>query len=165
MGATSSMVMGKSSWPWIASSDVPESVMGDLTHDFDISEYACRCGCGAGLGAGDLHPMLVAMVQEARTALGEGITLTSAARCPAHNQAVGGAENSAHLTVVGELPCRAVDIAVPDIGYRARLRDSLKRAGFRRFGTAQTFLHVDVGDAWDEAMYPPDVEWVYQGAL
>ena len=67
-----------------------------LTENFRLSEFACKCGCGAD----HIDLRLVAMVQTIRTLYGKPIYITSGVRCETHNASpeVDGLENSAHLT-------------------------------------------------------------------
>ena len=67
--------------------------MGSLSAHFDRSEFACSCGCGFDTADTDLLFMLEVL----REKFGVPIKINSAARCPSHNEAVGGAKNSQHL--------------------------------------------------------------------
>jgi hypothetical protein len=75
------------------------------TPDFKTSEFICRhCGGGAWI----VSQKLVDALQCVRDAWGRPMQVNCGYRCPAHNHAVGGAPDSAHLT--GE----AADIADVD---------------------------------------------------
>lgn len=73
--------------------------MGDLTRNLSRSEFECKCGCG--FAAAD-HA-LVEILQEVRDRFevtykqAKPLVITSACRCPQHNQAVGGAKKSKHM--------------------------------------------------------------------
>ncbi len=73
-----------------------------LTPHFTDTELACRCGCGM-LPTQELLDALEAI----RLIYGRPIHIASGARCEAHNQAVGGAAKSAHITG------QAVDLSPP----------------------------------------------------
>ena len=76
--------------------------MGDLSKNFNRSEFTCKCGCGHS----EVSPALVELLQELRDLLDRPVSILSGCRCKAHNKAVGGVSNSAH--VAGE----AADIYV-----------------------------------------------------
>jgi hypothetical protein len=56
--------------------------MGDLTKNFNISEFKCKCGCGLKYPA----PALSRTLQEIRDWLERPITIVSGWRCALHNQ-------------------------------------------------------------------------------
>jgi len=65
-----------------------------LSKNFHLSEYECRCGkCKNTVINGD-H---IQDVQALRDEIGKPVHINSGYRCPAHNLAVGGATNSQHL--------------------------------------------------------------------
>ena len=106
-----------------------------VSHHFSRSEFACRCGCGFD----DFHPALLYLLEAVREHFGKPVVINSACRCPAHNRAVGGAENSRHLH--GE----AADITVSKISP-ALVADYCEvlvgeRGGLGRYSS---FTHVDV---------------------
>lgn len=65
------------------------------TPDFHLSEFMCKC-CGK--GADIVRPELLQALQRVRDDWGKPMTIDCGYRCPAHNAAVGGAPDSAHLT-------------------------------------------------------------------
>lgn len=77
--------------------------MGDLSKNFNRSEFTCQCGCGHDR----VSQVLVDLLQELRDLLDRPLVIHSGCRCETHNRAVGGVSNSAHIT--GE----AADIYVP----------------------------------------------------
>ena len=121
-----------------------------LTDNFHLSEFACKCGCGAD----HIDLRLVAMVQTIRTLFGKPIYITSGVRCETHNASpeVDGLENSAHLTG------KAVDIGCTSSTVRHRLVQLLMYGSdeINRIGLAKTFIHIDI----DETK-PPNVIWTY----
>jgi uncharacterized protein YcbK (DUF882 family) len=58
---------------------------------FKQAELACKCGCGMGVS-----DALITRLDDLRAAFGKPITVTSGARCLAHNTKVGGHPNSSH---------------------------------------------------------------------
>jgi hypothetical protein len=94
---------------------------------------------------------LVEKLERLRSFVRGPIVIRSGVRCTAHNKAVGGKPDSAHLT--GE----AADIAC----VASRTRYLMKRwiyvwALFNRVGTGKDYLHVDISLA-----LPQEVEWTY----
>ena len=106
-----------------------------LTH-FSPLEFQCRCGCGAGMEKMD--PKFLAMLDAAREIAGVPFALSSAYRCPAHNRAVGGVRDSAHVRGY------AADIRCTPSHERFVLLAALLQAGFRRIELAPTWIHVDI---------------------
>lgn len=83
--------------------------MGDLSKNFSRSEFACpHCG------EVEIDPLLVATLQRIRDCAGP-VVVTSGYRCPVHNEAVGGVNNSQHIYG------RAADIYVPGMSQAALL--------------------------------------------
>lgn len=105
---------------------VPDGIVGDITHNFlkvvqyvdwsspdrqnhlvlknfTADEFACECGCGL-----DVCDRLKLFAQSLRDFFGWPLVISSGARCPPVNQAVGGVPDSCHLT--GE----AFDAYFPD---------------------------------------------------
>lgn len=65
-----------------------------LNKYFKRSEFACRCGCGFDT----VDAELLAVLTDLRETVGEPLVITSGCRCAEHNQKVGGAKNSVHMT-------------------------------------------------------------------
>ena len=83
--------------------------MGDLSKNFSRSEFTCpHCG------EVEIDPLLVATLQRIRDKAGP-VVVTSGYRCPVHNEAVGGVNNSQHIYG------RAADIYVPGMSQAALL--------------------------------------------
>ena len=120
-------------------------VMGDLTTNFNRSEYACKCGCGKD----DIKQELAIKVQLVRDQLGRSIRINSGIRCSAHNASINATPNSSHI-----------DGWAADLGYTgSRERFEVLTAAaqvFDRIGIAKTFIHVDV-----DATKTADVIWLY----
>ena len=58
--------------------------MGDLTANFNRSEYACKCGCGKD----DIKDELATKVQLLRNILDRPIKINSGIRCSNHNSTI-----------------------------------------------------------------------------
>ena len=90
-------------------------------------------------GSGQLmDKILLEMLDEVRDKFDKPIHITSGYRTPAHNEAVGGTENSSHLKGL------AVDIACDNSVDRFDLINCLLDVGFSRIGVAKTFIHADI---------------------
>lgn len=126
--------------------------MADLSENFWHVERRCKCGCGTEVD----RPELTARLEQARKVFSElqgrntPLVINSWCRCAKHNEREGGVDSSAH---VGGW---AVDIRCGASRTKFNLRKALLAAGFTRFGTGKTFLHVDM-----DPTKPGEVEWVY----
>jgi uncharacterized protein YcbK (DUF882 family) len=109
--------------------------MGDISHDFSRSEFACHCGCGGDtVDAGTLT-----ILQDVRYQFLQPVKVNSGFRCASHNRKVGGASNSQHLTG------RAADISVKGISPQ-QVADYLNSGPLKDkggIGTYSSFVHVD----------------------
>jgi hypothetical protein len=56
--------------------------MGDLTENFSVSEFACKCGCGLKYPS----PALVSLLQKIRTRTALPVTIVSGWRCTKRNK-------------------------------------------------------------------------------
>ena len=100
--------------------------------NFSAAEMQCRCGCGAC----DMSEAFMDALQTLRVTIQRPLVVTSGFRCAAHNEAVGGAPNSYHLS--GE----AADVFVhPELGRVIMGEADL----FGGIGVGDNFLHLDVG--------------------
>jgi len=113
--------------------------MGDLTLNFDRSEFACKCGCG--LDGIDMDT--VRALQQIRSTIDKPIIINSGCRCEQHNITVIGSPNSRHLL---KNRCTAADITAG-----INLLDLFLIAGthFTEHGMGlypeKNFIHVDLG--------------------
>jgi len=113
---------------------------------FTPDEFVCKCGCGKN----NILPDLVTKLDEARDLYKKSMVIESGSRCPAHNKAVGGKQNSAHLSGL------AADIRCRTDRDRYQLKNIFYILGFKRIGTGKTFIHVDISTT-----LPQNVEWLY----
>jgi len=106
-----------------------------LSEHFVRSEFACRCGCGFDT----VDHMLIVVLEVVRNHFRRPVLINCGCRCPDHNRAVGGAQNSQHL--VGKAADIVVDGISPDqvADYIDRIWPDL--GGLGRY---RTFTHVDV---------------------
>lgn len=101
-----------------------------LSEHFRLREFQCR-HCHAVI----IEPELVRRLQTLRTRLGKPVTITSGYRCPTHNRAVRGSNNSYHLTGM------AVDIRKVD-GMAPLVYEIFADGGI---GDYRSYFHVDIG--------------------
>lgn len=121
--------------------------MSRLKH-FKISEFDSPDlpGSGARMKSGTL-----AKLDEARERAGLPFRINSGFRTLAHNRAVGGASNSAHLTG------HAVDIAFNGTAAQFEIMvKALISAGFTGIGIGRSYIHAD-----DSPSLPRPAAWVY----
>lgn len=85
-----------------------------------------------------------------RMLCGFALVVNSGFRTPAHNAAVGGKSNSAHLKGL------AADIQVADSHQRFEVKRLALMLGFKRIGNGATFVHLDL-----DPLLPQNVEWNY----
>lgn len=115
--------------------------MPNITSNFRIEEFACRCGCG-----GERAPEIAAnlarlalMLEHLRSALGnKPITVTCAYRCPKHNAKIGGEKASFHLKGL------AADIQVAGLTPQQVQAVAAKLLEIGGLGCYERFSHVDV---------------------
>lgn len=100
---------------------------------FKPSETRCKDNCGM-----DVQPGFLKRLDELREKVGHPLTLTSAARCPAHNAKVGGAANSQHVHGLAA----DIDTLGLTAGQRYGLLKAALSLGFC-VGINKAFLHVD----------------------
>ena len=120
-----------------------------LSEHFDSSEFACRCGCGFGENPGDVSPKLIELLEKMRETTGP-LYITSGCRCPKHNRAIGGVDNSAHERGT------AADLKVCNGRDRFLILSSAFKAGCLRVGDGARFIHVDV-----DTKLETEVSWRY----
>lgn len=97
-----------------------------------------------------LNTELVDRLDEARDIAGIPFILNSTLRSEAKNEAVGGVENSSHLSG------HAVDIRCKTSQERMAIIFALYQVGFKRIGVGNTFVHAD-----NDPSKPQKVMWLY----
>lgn len=110
-------------------------------------EFECPC-----CGENKVKNRLVTIFDLARQRSGIPFDIRNGSgyRCAAHNEAVGGRENSSHLT--GD----AGDIPVTGSRERWLVIEALIAFGINRIGIAPTFIHADIDGTKDKR-----VIWLY----
>ncbi len=107
--------------------------MGDISSNFNRSEFACGCSCG--FDTVDIE--LIEILEKVRVHFGRTVTVNSGCRCSSHNKSEGGSDNSQHkkgraadISVSGKRPSQVVEFlegAYPECGI----------------GIYPTFVHID----------------------
>ena len=128
-----------------------------LSEHFSCKEMACRCQkCNYSTDEGAekyINRNLIILLEQIRQSVNRPLTITSGIRCPEHNKAVGGADNSTHLR--GE----AADIKIDGSVDRYELVMAAMTKGCQRIGVykGQNIVHVDVSTHG----VPQDVLWIH----
>ena len=125
---------------------------------FTEKELACRCGCGV-LRMDDKFMSRIVRSRMAANVLcrkfevpntNAQFNVTSGCRCKAHNKAVGGVQNSRHLTTKDK-ECSAIDIGFKSYKQMIIILVALFiRGGFTHLGInlEKNFIHVDDLRKW-----------------
>lgn len=123
-----------------------------MTPHFQAAELECRCGCGM-LPAQDFMDKIEGL----RVAYGRPLSVSSAARCPAHNAKVSGTGRTGPHTTG-----RAIDLRVSHADAWHLLSLAM-RYGFTGIGVQQKgggrFLHLD--DLPNAEGQPRPTVWSY----
>jgi hypothetical protein len=118
----------------------PKIETGELSSDFDLREFKCRCKssrCHMTL----VHPKLVESLQTLRDALARPLMLISAFRCTPYNRIVGGKPRSYHTRGM------AADVLCQDLDQVRELAEAAGRVGaIGGIGEypIRRFVHIDV---------------------
>ena len=116
--------------------------------NFSLDEFKCQCGCGYV----SVHSDLLDLLQIARNVLGP-ITITSAYRCPDHNDKVSSTGLSGPHTT-----SKACDIHVSNSQHRKLLIDYFTNK-VTGLGIAKSFIHIDIISP-EELPHRPNC-WLY----
>ena len=115
--------------------------------NFNLDEFKCNC-----CGLVDINSDLLDLLQTAREVVGP-LQITSAYRCPEHNNSVSSTGLSGPHTTG-----KSVDIHVSNSQHRKKLIDyfTSKVTGL---GIAKSFIHIDILTS-DEVPHRPNC-WIY----
>jgi len=114
--------------------------------NFNRSDFTCKCGCGLN----NIQDLFIWRLQMTRTDANFPFIITSGCRCVKHNEEVGGASTSDHLSGEG------ADVKVSNGWQRLRIVDAALRNGIKRIGVARTFVHLGTN-----LKQNPEALWVY----
>ena len=105
---------------------------------FKMQQFKCKCGCQQN----NISPVLVQMLDVARSTAGIPFIITRGYRCKKHNKNVGGVTDSQHCNG------NAVDIVWKDYNQLYLMINALLLAGFNRIGIhyQKKFIHVDISE-------------------
>lgn len=113
------------------------------------TKLRCSCGCGRM----EMNDTFMKKLDSVRERAGFGFRVTSGYRCPTYNSKVSSTgERGPHTTG------RAVDIAAASSTMRLAIIEAAQKEGFRRFGVAKTFIHLD--DLKESDGFPEGI-WSY----
>jgi peptidoglycan hydrolase-like protein with peptidoglycan-binding domain len=111
-----------------------------LSNNFAVGEFLCRCGCGRAL----VDDKLVERLQQIRDNFGEEVIITGPYRCEKHNKAVGGSAGSLHTKGM------AADIVVNSVAPEevAKYAESVGVKGIGLYeGKDGNFIHIDTRES------------------
>ena len=111
--------------------------MGDLSAHFNRHEFACKDNCGFD----SIDPDLINKLESIHSRVDHPMVIDDGCRCPAHNAAVGGKPDSAHLRG------KAADINCEDSSWRYALVGAAFAAGFKRIEVGDKWIHLDIDDS------------------
>lgn len=107
-----------------------------LSRNFRLREFRCKCGCGKAL----VDERLVQILQQIRDHFGASVNINSGCRCASLNAKVGGDPNSSHMQGM------AADITVTGV-KPAEVAKFAESIGVRRIGLYDSgFVHIGSGD-------------------
>ena len=107
---------------------------------FELSEFDSPDEVGSGK---IMDADFLAMLDDARSIAGIPFTITSGVRTPSWNARVGGVQPSLKSKGSSHLFGYAADIACNNSADREIILAAVIKAGFRRVGIANTFIHID----------------------
>lgn len=123
--------------------------MSDVTiPNFCCTEFRCKCPVCHGVVYHKMQPHVLNALHAMRVAYGKPIYLSSAYRCGLHPKEVVKEKAGTHNQGL------ALDIVVPWGADRMELLFIAKALGFRGFGFADSFIHIDMRDG-------PTTSWCY----
>lgn len=116
--------------------------MGDMTKNFNRSEFACKCGCGFD----KIDPRVVNIAQAIRDYVNVSVRINSGCRCENHNAKVGGVKGSNHtLGLAADLSCSLGAEALFLAAVNLFAEDKIPELAYCQWYKGKDFVHVDVG--------------------
>ena len=107
--------------------------------NFPVTELRCGCDHCEKLVLNRVHPDALRALQAMRTEYGKPLYLSSAYRCSRHPYEVNKPQRGRHNLGV------AFDIKVTSGKERMEIVALAIKHGFKGFGFANTFIHIDMG--------------------
>ena len=115
-----------------------------MTENFKKSEFDCKCGCEMPEDVLANVTKLANQLQYVRDNVAMPIKINSGYRCQAHNESVGGSENSQHLLgKAADIVIQGLDPVLDTYDYLddLMLSGEILQGGI---GMYQTFTHYDI---------------------
>ena len=119
-----------------------------ITEHFRYNEPSIRCQCCNRLIINDLFYRHMSKLETLRQELGFALLFNSGYRCPPHNKAVGGSENSMHTKFASDIRPEIIqgeDIALFEIKLRS-IEEKAEELHFGGIGVYDEFIHLDCRD-------------------
>ena len=125
--------------------------MGDLTRNFNLSEFRCKDGTGVPPEYLCNVRVLATNLQVIRAKIGQPLVIVSGYRTPEHNRTCGGATNSYHLTAsAADIRCSLSPDELRQVILDLIESGEIMQGGL---GLYDTFVHYDIRGTkarWDE---------------
>jgi len=114
-----------------------------LTKNFNLSEFQCKCGCEMPEFVKKNVEELAKDLQVIRDKVGIGFTPNSAYRCPKHNQIIGGVKTSQHLKgKAADINIKGIEPSeVADLVEDLMKTEAITKGGVGRYNS---FTHIDI---------------------
>ena len=114
-----------------------------LTKNFNISEFQCKCGCEMPDFVKKNVEELAKDLQVIRDKVGVGFTPNSAYRCSEHNARIGGVKTSQHLKgKAADINIKGIEPSeVADLIEDLMKTEVITKGGVGRYNS---FTHVDI---------------------
>ncbi len=114
-----------------------------LTKNFNLSEFQCKCGCDMPEFVKKNVEQLAKDLQVIRDKVGVGFTPNSAYRCAEHNASIGGVKSSQHLKgKAADINIKGIEPSeVADLVEDLMKTEAITKGGVGRYNS---FTHVDI---------------------
>lgn len=114
-----------------------------LTKNFNLSEFQCKCGCDMPEFVKKNIEELAKDLQVIRDKVGVGFTPNSAYRCTDHNASIGGVKTSQHLKgKAADINIKGIEPSeVADLVEDLMKTEAITKGGVGRYNS---FTHVDI---------------------
>lgn len=112
-----------------------------LTKNFKLSEFTCKCGCGTV----KIDMDLVRLLQILRDMLKKSVNVAIGYRCPAFNASIPTASKNSQHMLGKAADIKVTGIQPEELAYLAK-KVGFTGVGFTGVGVYDTWVHVDVRD-------------------
>jgi len=124
--------------------------MGDITKNFSMHEFECRCGCKMPEEVQTNVRKLALQLQFLRTRIGSSIKITSAYRCLSHNRMIGSNDSSQHtLGKAADIQAKEFSPHYVHTFIEYMIGDIMSNEGvtIKGLGKYNSFTHVDIRES------------------